>query len=64
MASKEKNPIKIMLVITMILVIALIAITLFWNQKTDGEKVGYFVNPDAAPTAPGTTTTTTTTANV
>lgn len=63
MPKKEGNPIQVLLIITMVLVVILIGITLFLPQKTNGEKVGYFLpdetnpSPSAIPPASGSSTT-------
>lgn len=60
MARKEGNPLQTLMIVNMMLVFALLAIYVFWNKKTDGEKVGYFLRdeePTATAIAPGTTPT-------
>lgn len=51
MAAKERNPLKIMAIIQLCLMLGLIVVVVFINQKTDGSRVGYFLpEEDAAPT--------------
>jgi flagellar basal body-associated protein FliL len=60
MATTEKNPIKIMLIIVIVLIVALIAFLVFAKQTTDdGTKIGYVGMAPA--TDPATTTTPATT---
>lgn len=49
MARKEGNPLQTLMIVQVALLVGLIAIYVFWNKKTDGEKVGYFL-PDETPT--------------
>ena len=49
---KEKNPIKIMSVMILVLLVAVIIVVLFVPQKsTTGERIGYFLKEDEATTA-------------
>ena len=53
MAAKEHSPVKTLMIINTVLIVGLIAVILFLPQKTDGEKVGYFLkdeDPAPAPT--------------
>lgn len=42
-----KNPIKMFAIINLVLLVGLICVILFLNQKTEsGEKIGYFLKKD------------------
>lgn len=56
MAAKEKSPVKTMMIANTILIVGILAVILFLPQKTDGEKVGYFL-PKPDPATPPTTPT-------
>lgn len=57
MARKEHNPIQTLMILQVALLLGMIFIYIFWNKKTDGEKVGYFLKDEApSPTAVATAT--------